>query len=1060
MDTHGATGLYPSLAFDSADAPIIASYGATRGDLRLSKLYHGGWRSFTLDAEGDVGRHPALAVDPNSGLWTVAYEATGAGELRFVNAFNGGRVLGGVIDAKALGGSIALAFDGATSRARVGYADALSGEVRVATGTAAGWTTDVVGKGSAAVAVRPGGGAAGLVYRDKSGTLVLAERPAAQKAKWSSVEIGAGAAGSAAAFSAAGDVAVTQPGANPAAAAAPAVGERFAAAPSRVTVTHVDASTLRVDWLDNTVGESGFRIDSSADGGRTWRQAAVTGRNATATNVGGLTEGKTYAFRASAMGGAAEAVTASANAAAVPAGSSIDPLDTPGWFRISGIMNAGEERQYGLEDHLVVDHANWFYATSWATAVYQAVTGHEHVINTNSDYSVLDSGAFRVGYADEIRDQADVQKNISELPDEHTRTIAFEDSYGKIDRDFDDKYWTVDAEKAKLDLDVDSDNDDHFSPFFEQDEHEEALEEDRREPGKIIAVSDEDWDADGIPAFADGFSHFPDDPRSSVDDGNQLVPIVVALPMQVDPADVMIKLTYDASNPSSVRRTGSNTPNDPYLYSKGEGDLRIWKVAGTEARTEKSINDGGDFINTDVAFPASQLQFDNDNAATLYVEATSVSASLRDRKILLSVDLNGDKQGENFQPVDSVSLTAIQVKFDRTYSDQFSDIDANYADGKTGSEKSYILMATTDRGQNLNAHARADVSVSPNLDKVKNILVFGLYGDNAYGEVPESALTDGTVRLTGMTDTTVPHDPGGDDSHDPSQHEEEVDDMKILWGVDSAPDGKFDGSNALGQDSHIFKVVDAKDYDSAKSTLEKLQHTWSNTGLDFSANFLYCFLNDLPLNGAQSSLVNIRPNAFGLTHNVGAIFDAALDGPVRRNEFAGTSDLSQKITDSVAMVSLVRALLELQDIDLIKALGSWDPSSGPSPTHYFTFETPASLSSLSFGVEDPDLLFTIGKMTLNNPATPAHTPLKFGATAYYSIEDGARYLNIKDINVTGTGYDLYDFDYSSSIPFVSSAATVQAGFDTLGGSGHIYDSVFHILNVMTQSQKIYLSEYP
>ena len=450
VDTHGATGLYPSLAFDAADAPIIASYSATRGDLRLSKLYHGGWRSFTLDAEGDVGRHPSLAVDPASGLWTVAYEATGAGELRFVNAFNGGKVLGGVIDAKALGGSISLAFDGATSRAHVGYADALSGEVRVATGNAAGWTTDVVGKGSAAVAVRPGGGAAGLVYRDKYGTLVLAERPAVQKAKWSSVEIGAGAAGSAAAFSAAGDVAVTQPGANPAAASAPAVGERFAAAPSRVTVTHVDGSTLRVDWLDNTVGESGFRIESSADGGRTWRQAAVAGRNATATNVGGLTEGKTYAFRASAIGGAASAKTASADAAAAPVPASTDTRDLPGFFRVISVTPKGGERDYTLTGKLAVANPKVVWASSWADAVYKTVSGRIDVVETGQHHDFPSGGDFRVGYAKDIRNESDTPEAPSNLPATSDRIIALEDSFGKIDRDYDDKYWTVAVAKEEF----------------------------------------------------------------------------------------------------------------------------------------------------------------------------------------------------------------------------------------------------------------------------------------------------------------------------------------------------------------------------------------------------------------------------------------------------------------------------------------------------------------------------------------------------------------------------------------------------------------------------------
>ena len=576
VDTRGATGLYPSLAFDAAGSPVIASYDATRDDLRLSTLYDGAWHSFTLDAEGDVGRHPSLAVDPTSGVWSVAYEATGAGELRFAAASRAGKIYGTVIDPAALGTSVSLGFgaEGINTprRPRVAYDDAATGEVRVASGEADGWQTRAVasgGAGGAALSI-DASDSAKLVYRDGAGTLALAER-SGRKGAWSATPLGAGGGVSAAAFSSAGDVAVTQPGANPAAATAPAVGERFAAAPSRVTVTHVDASTLRVDWLDNTVGESGFNIESSADGGRTWQQAAVAGRNATATNVGGLTEGKTYAFRASAIGGSATSATASANTAAAPASSGTDPLDTPGWFRINGIAAAGAERTYGVEDHLAVDSTNWFYAASWAGAVYQAVTGHEHVINTNMDYYVPDNGAFRVGYSAAIK--RETEGPATQLPDDEAlKVIAFEDSYGAIDRDFDDKYWNVSVEKVDIDLDA--------MKVSHNVANGELPDEEEETVGAFVPNNYDDDDYNGT---LDGFD------SNAVTGEDDLLPILLHKVNAADAGNYRLTIPYGVNVWRTSDRTGaiSETTDiaagvDTTLYVEGSipsaGELKLnWK---------------------------------------------------------------------------------------------------------------------------------------------------------------------------------------------------------------------------------------------------------------------------------------------------------------------------------------------------------------------------------------------------------------------------------------------------------------------------------------------------
>ena len=1062
VDTHGATGLYPSLAFDSGDAPIIASYSATRGDLRLSKLYHGGWRSFTLDAEGDVGRHPALAVDPNSGLWTVAYEATGAGELRFVNAFNGGKVLGGVIDAKALGGSISLAFDGATSRAHVGYADALSGEVRVATGNAAGWTTDVVGKGTAALSVRPGGGTAGLVYRDGSGTLRLAERPAVQKAAWSSVEIGAGTAGSAAAFSAAGDVAVTQPGANPASKTAPAVGERFAAAPTRTTVTHVDATTLRVDWLDNSVGESGFLIESSTDDGKTWQEAAVAGRNATATNVGGLTEGKTYAFRASAKGQSIGSSTASGRANAVPTAAGTDPLDTPGYFRVTGISQQGEERTYQLEDNLTVNSEEWFFGGSWAGAAYNAITGSIHVVNTGATYSIEDSGAFRVGYADDVRAQADVDEAISELPDNHTRILAFEDSHSAIDRDFDDKYWDVQVEKApKADLDIDSDNNDGLNLPSRTDEEEDA-EVDFGLLGKVVAVNDDDANGDGKPDFAelDGNSN------------ENFTPIVLDLSNLANYPQSTIAFYYNDAPASEIT---TQTTDGKTLYDPGSGMFRIWTKNAPESRNPLAITSGGDMIIDHNFFNTSRFS-DSGGSMTLWIEAVRPSEITPGNFVTIWVDLDGSMGAGQAIPMDYIRVTAVDVDLNRVISDQFAGVDVNYSPGSSGysgidrlpgapslEEKNYILMGARSSGR---VELDFDVTIQPNTPALRNKLRFNL-----------ARSTEPVQNFTPLDNPGSAFEQenylslGGIPRTDPNRNDTITadDTYTLLWGYDSNNDAVLNldsqrrrpGNGELLQYINLpVKIVTQNAYDEAVATLGAATKL---AGGPYTANFVDAFLKNSGIKGAINSVdgESVSVNEYKLTHNVGAKFDTTGTARVNTSTFTMASGstagngvpMVQDIAQSQAMQFVYIATLVQHGAEI----GQWfvNPSNSASQSHWFTFTSAAPETEFKSNSSDSiesDLHNTVGAMStdrvivsmLVNRVTGANGPA----------------LAVTQYRFAGIVNDLYDFDFDIdpndwTLPGIGKpsklGATIQAGFGTLGTAGEIFKYEFDFAGTPNQT---------
>ena len=80
----------------------------------------------------------------------------------------------------------------------------------------------------------------------------------------------------------------------------PAPAVAIPAAPTGVTAAAASAIAVNLAWADNSNNETGFQIQQSTDGGKTFATLATVGTNVTAYTVNNLTAGKTYAYRVAA----------------------------------------------------------------------------------------------------------------------------------------------------------------------------------------------------------------------------------------------------------------------------------------------------------------------------------------------------------------------------------------------------------------------------------------------------------------------------------------------------------------------------------------------------------------------------------------------------------------------------------------------------------------------------------------------------------------------------------------------------------------------------------------
>jgi hypothetical protein len=144
------TGQFPSLQFTGANRPVISYYHASGGDLRLAALGASGWKISAIDTAGDVGRYSSLALNPATGRWAVAYEATGVGGVKYASQNKNGTWSTTLVDqpGAAGGGPVSLAF-GKDKLPAFSYYAAKTADLRLARLSGGRWRVQAVAaKGS------------------------------------------------------------------------------------------------------------------------------------------------------------------------------------------------------------------------------------------------------------------------------------------------------------------------------------------------------------------------------------------------------------------------------------------------------------------------------------------------------------------------------------------------------------------------------------------------------------------------------------------------------------------------------------------------------------------------------------------------------------------------------------------------------------------------------------------------------------------------------------------------------------------------------------------------
>lgn len=141
-------GVFPSLAFDPLNRPMIVHYDDTNVDLRFSVLEPGvGWVTTTIDsASGTVPYYPSLAIDPDNGYPAIAYYYPEPGDpgLRYAGWDGDEWVVDEIVSGSFVGQYPSLAFDPADGNPAISYRDNTGDDLALAWHDGSSWQTQFV----------------------------------------------------------------------------------------------------------------------------------------------------------------------------------------------------------------------------------------------------------------------------------------------------------------------------------------------------------------------------------------------------------------------------------------------------------------------------------------------------------------------------------------------------------------------------------------------------------------------------------------------------------------------------------------------------------------------------------------------------------------------------------------------------------------------------------------------------------------------------------------------------------------------------------------------------
>ncbi|MBN2582914.1 MAG: hypothetical protein JXL80_07570 [Planctomycetes bacterium] len=206
-----------------------------------------------------------------------------------------------------------------------------------------------------------------------------------------------------------------------------------------------------------------------------------------------------------------------------------------------------------------------------------------------------------------------------------------------------------------VDLDIDSNNDGYIDPdnsLLGTDDPIEDIAGQDAAPGKIILVSDEDTDGDGLVDWADGFDYWPTVAADDSSSAARFVPVELQLQGGIDLADIAIAISYSDSDPLTME--------DPFIPPQ-HGNLRIWKKDAFQPRNPQSAlaHPAGDYVASGV-YTAADLGLAV-GTNRLYVEAISPSTTTADQTVLVRLCPTGNSSSSTYME-DQIRITTTRIE--------------------------------------------------------------------------------------------------------------------------------------------------------------------------------------------------------------------------------------------------------------------------------------------------------------------------------------------------------------------------------------------------------------
>ena len=171
----------------------------------------------------------------------------------------------------------------------------------------------------------------------------------------------------------------------------------------------------------------------------------------------------------------------------------------------------------------------------------------------------------------------------------------------------------------------------------------------------------------------------------------------------------------------------------------------------------------------------------------------------------------------------------------------------------------------------------------------------------------------------------------------------------------------------------------------------------------------------------------IEPNT-RLDHNVGVIWNTNGTGTVRQHVFPADSAIASLYVADGAFIAFLNRMLGSRKTEVQDFFS--DPDNATVNEHNFTWDIRGQVEA-----SDTDLLLSLGTATVDGTIT---------------VRVSRQDLSLVSIRFDGTVFDVYDWDYDGGPTHDRLAATVQAGFGTLGEGGGVFYT--HILLDYTSTE--------